>query len=260
MNTEARRQWILQTIAEQQLLTPERAQKWHGQTLRYVQFLVRDFGFDQKRVLDIGCHLGNSLLYWGPGSEGVDVTTEVQQFLAAFDIRVYLLNVENGFDAIATRYDAIYTNNLIEHLVAPHLFLVRLHALLQPGGLLALGHPLTPDRPFGRLWQRMGRNGWLASEHINFFSPAAARLMVERAGFRVLRQYLSPFERTGLDRLPLIRAICEQAATQVLTVCQKIDGYRYPAKRAAAFDPAWAADCQELRGNDCLPNASDKCI
>src|SRR5262249_5250562 len=94
-------------------------------------------------------------------------------------------------------FEAIHSNNLIEHLVAPHRFLVGCRRLLHPDGLLALGHPVVPPRGVASVWRALGVRGWLASEHINFFSPATVRLMLARAGFDVVEQFSPGFLRLG---------------------------------------------------------------
>lgn len=63
------------------------------------------------------------------------------------------LNVEDDLGRLPVgAFGAVHSHNLIEHLVAPHLFLVRCHTLLAEDGLLALGHPVVPPSIVRRVW------------------------------------------------------------------------------------------------------------
>jgi SAM-dependent methyltransferase len=227
-------------------LDEETLARWHGQVDRGVVVLERDFSFSDRKVLDIGSSYGNTLLYWAAGSVGVELRPECIQFLSRFGYRTVALNVEDEFE-LDERFQAVYCNNLIEHLVAPHLLLANAFAVLEEGGLLALGHPVTPVYPVDQLWAAVGRKGWLAQEHINFFSCRGIEHCLERAGFRVVRQYARPFDRLGVDRIPALSRILGAFSTHCLTVCQKVGGYKYPAKRLQAFDPQWARGLKVFR-------------
>ena len=208
-----------------------------------VKILIQNHHFDEKEVLDIGCSYGQTLLYWGEGSEGVEIKDGPTRFLEEMERKVHKLNVEEGFVGVERRYDGIYTNNLVEHLVSPHLFLVRLHGLLKPNGLLAIGHPIVPPFTFRGLWGLLGYKGWASVEHINFFTAQTAKLTLERAGFQVLRQYR--FRR--LYRVPVVRDILGSIGINCLSICKKKKGYKYDKKRITEFDPAWASDLKHLR-------------
>lgn len=210
---------------------------------RIARLLVNHHGFGDKRVLDIGSAYGQSLLFWGDGSEGVEIREKMIGFLHALDRKTHSLNVEDGFSGIEqASFDAIFTNNLIEHLVAPHLFLGRLHALLKPNGVLAIGHPLVPLTPFRQLWRSLGYSGWLQEEHVNFFTPQTIKLTLERAGFDVTDQYFSAFSHSRL-----LSKIAVPFGIHCLSVCRKKEGYRYHEFRLAEFDPAWAKDLSHFR-------------
>lgn len=206
-----------------------------------VKILIEKYDFDKIKVLDIGCMYGQTLLYWGEQSEGVDISEPAVKFVRSLGRRVIVFNVEDGFDELKGRqYEAIYCNNLIEHLVAPHLFLVRLHAILKPQGVLAIGVPVAPTF-FSYLWKACGIKGWLAKEHINFFTLKTMKLTLERAGFEVLGQW-SPglykfshyLSRIGVGLMP-----------HCLFVCRKIENFIYDKKRSSSFNPSWATDLKQ---------------
>jgi SAM-dependent methyltransferase len=208
-----------------------------------VRILIHDYQFNKNKVLDIGCSYGMSLLYWREDSEGIEIQDHMVQFVRSLGRIVHKLNVEEGFSGLRKEnYDAIYSNNLIEHLVAPHLFLVRLHSLLKPGGILAIGYPLVPPFPFRNLWKLIGYRGWLAVEHVNFFTAETSKLILERAGFRVIHQYFPRFYRISvLNKIGVLIGI------QCLSVCQRIDEFKYNPKRLPKFDPSWCSDLKHFR-------------
>lgn len=211
---------------------------------RSVKILVQNHQFDRKKVLDIGCSYGLTLLYWREDSEGVEIQHHMVEFVKALGRKVHVLNVDEGFSDLRTEsYDAIYTNNLIEHLVSPHLFLVRLHSLLKPGGILAMGHPIVPPYFFRDIWKLFGYSGWLSVEHTNFFTPQTAKLTLERAGFKVKHQYSPEVGRIH----PALSKRCVSIGFGLLSVCQRIDKFKYNPKRLLEFDPSWASDLEHFR-------------
>lgn len=208
-----------------------------------VNILVQNYQFDKKKVLDIGCSYGQTLLYWGEDSGGIEIQDKMVRFLESLGKVVYRLNVEEGFSNLKKEnYDAIYVNNLIEHLVSPHLFLARLHSLLKPGGILAIGYPVVPPFLFKNLWKLLGYRSWLAVTHINFFTSETAKLTLERAGFKTINYYFP-----GLYRIPILSKLCSSIGIHCLSVCQKIDGFKYNPKRLPEFDPFWAPDLKHFR-------------
>lgn len=207
-----------------------------------VKILIERCDFDKKKVLDIGCGYGQSLFYWGKDSEGIEVQDRMVKFVESLNRTVYRLNVEEGISGLKKEnYDAIYSNNLIEHLVSPHLFLARLHLLLKPGGILAIGHPVVPPFLFRSFWKLFGHCGWAAVEHINFFTPRTTKFMLERAGFKVKDQYFP-----GISRIhPVLGTLCSPIGTHILSVCQSIEGFKYDPKRLSKFNPFWATDLKK---------------
>lgn len=244
---EERRRQIIETIRSRSPFTSEETEeiirKYFSEVPTYVKILVTKYSFDEKRVLDVGCSYGHTLLYWGPGSEGVEVDGRAVSFLNALGVKVHALNIEDGLGELKPEsYDAVFANDIIEHLVAPHLFLVRLHRLLKPHGLLALGHPIVPPWPMRRLWTMLGRRGWLGSEHINFYTAETSRLMLERAGFRVISKHASWLA----TRTPIVGRLLDSIMAGIghhcLMVCIKVDSYKYPSKRRTIYDPSWAVE------------------
>ena len=140
---------------------------------RNVRFVCRHYRADRLRVLDIGCGYGQHLVHFGPGSVGVDAVQRNVDFVRALGCEALLANVEDGLPNFERPFEAAFASNLLEHLVSPHLFLLRLHKLLVPDGLIFLHVPTIPPLPLlDRLVKLViGHNGYRASEHIYAFTP-----------------------------------------------------------------------------------------
>jgi SAM-dependent methyltransferase len=195
---EKRRLELIEEIKEKSSFSKEETERiikfFFHKVPRSVQILSKRYDLANKKVLEIASAYGQTLLYWGSGSEAVEIEPEYIKFLNNLDRKTYSLNVEDGFDGIpAENYDVIFSSNLFEHLVAPHFFIARLYSLLKPGGLLIVAHPVVPTVFVRKLWTWIGYQGWSAVEHVNFFTPETARLTLEVGGFKVLEQFFPGF-------------------------------------------------------------------
>jgi SAM-dependent methyltransferase len=200
---------------------------------RAIRFVCASHQLDRKAVLDIGCSYGQHLVHFGPGSAGIDAVEKNVAFCRALGFDVTLTNVEDGLPDFGRRFQAIYCSNLLEHLVAPHLFLLRLHALLEPDGQLFVHVPTMPPHPLiDRLLKRVvGHNGYLASEHINAFTPRTLAFTIERAGFSV----------DDVALLQLGEPIFRELGITAMAVARRDPAFQYPEKRVAVFEPRFAA-------------------
>ena len=208
---------------------------------RAIRFVCEAHHLDQKAVLDIGCSYGQHLIHFGPGSAGIDAIERNVEFCRALGFEVVMTNVEDGLPDLGRQFDAIYCSNLLEHLVAPHLFLLRLHALLKPNGLLFVHVPTMPPLPIvDRLLKRViGHNGYLASEHINAFTPRTLAFTIERAGFTV--DDVAFVGARGRGLLSLGEPIFRELGITAMAVARRNPHFEYPEKRVAVFEPQFAA-------------------
>jgi SAM-dependent methyltransferase len=207
---------------------------------RAVRFVCEAHHLDRKAVLDIGCSYGQHLVQFGPGSAGIDAVERHVEFCRALGFDVALANVEDGLPDFGRRFEAIFSSNLLEHLVAPHLFLLRLHALLEPGGKVFIHVPTMPPFPIvDRLLKRaIGHNGYLASEHINAFTPRTLAFTIERAGYTV--EDVVFVGARGHRLLGLGEPIFRELGITAMAVARPNPGFTYPEKRVEAFAPRFA--------------------
>jgi 2-polyprenyl-3-methyl-5-hydroxy-6-metoxy-1,4-benzoquinol methylase len=195
--------------------------EWFNHVLTLVRIVINDYQFNNKKVLDLGCSYGNSILYWRDDSEGVEIQEDPVFFLNALGKKVYQLNVEEDLSQLeGKKYDAIYCAALIEHLKSPYSFLLQLNPLLKNDGVLAIAHPIVPPPFFRYLWKlAVGYQGWMAKDHLYFFTPNTSKLILERAGFKVIRQYSPAFYR-----IPILRKVNKiflPIGMSCLSICKK---------------------------------------
>lgn len=136
-----------------------------------------------KKVLDVGCSYGEHLVHFGKGSIGLTITEPEIAFGRGNGIDIRYGNIEASDFALNETFDAIFANNIFEHLFSPHYFLYRARQMLKKNGILVLGVPcipfVTPLMRF-RKWR-----GALSRPHINFWTGSTLRRAVERGGFHV---------------------------------------------------------------------------
>ncbi|MFP5318556.1 MAG: class I SAM-dependent methyltransferase [Acidimicrobiia bacterium] len=188
---------------------------------RRLTFVVRHFGLDRMRVLDVGCGKGDYLAHFGPGSVGLELNESYVQAARekGLDARQGNVTVEGIPPGLGT-FDAIWASALIEHLNSPHEFLVSLRQSLNPEGLLVALVPVTGPLRKGP-WR-----GFLAVDHVNFFTPRTFRYTIERGGFDVLWMG-SP----SLPRAPLaVSRLAAPVSPNVVAVARARRDFQYADK------------------------------
>lgn len=160
--------------------------------------IITAFQLGGKAVLDLGCSFGEHLAHFGDGSTGITITPEdaAEGVRRGLDVRIGDAEQKLPIDKA---YDAIYCSNLLEHLQAPHRFLVDIRSVLKPGGVLVLGVPVIPFPPM--LMGLRKFHGALAVSHINFFTGDSLRITAERAGWRIRAVRGFRLKSELLDRL-----------------------------------------------------------
>jgi len=161
--------------------------------------IVRAFDLGNKAVLDIGCSYGEHLAHFGKGSVGVTIVKEEALYGKTKGLDTRYGNIEDEAFVIPEKFDAIFCNNLLEHLYSPHAFLVKLRNYLKENGTLVLGVPCIPK--IASLVAFTKFRGSLAEAHINFFTKETLTTTVERAGYRVRSIRGFHFSNPALDHL-----------------------------------------------------------
>lgn len=179
-----------------------------------------------KRTLDMGCGYGEYMQRCQSDSVGITTTPTEVTYGREHNIDIRLGNVERLAEVLnpqTDNFDVFWGNNLFEHLVSPHAFLVNLKPFAKPDATLILGVPVVPFVP--SLMRLRKFRGALASPHVNFFTLDTLRLTIEFAGWEVtdIRSYY--LSSPTLDR-------ATRRCAPHLYVCAKNNPeYTYPKKK-----------------------------
>jgi 2-polyprenyl-3-methyl-5-hydroxy-6-metoxy-1,4-benzoquinol methylase len=161
--------------------------------------IIRSFAFIYKKLgkyikpghsLDVGCAYGFSLIaaeQCGWKARGIELASDVAATARSeFDLDVSSITLADVFN-LGERYDLVTIWDVIEHLDDPMAMLRDAHAVLNPGGIIAI---MTPNaggfisRAMGDKWVMYQRG---AVEHLCYFTPDTMRLALSKAGFETLK-------------------------------------------------------------------------
>lgn len=162
--------------------------------------ILNSLNLGDKKMLDLGCGYGEYLVRFGKNSLGITSTIEEVEYGKARNIRIIRGNVEL-IDSLGLqeRFEGIWANNLFEHLLSPHAFLMKLKTVAEDTTVLVLGVPVVPR--IASLMKLKKFRGALASAHTNFFTRETLQLTVLRAGWNVKDIRPFTFKNVLLDRL-----------------------------------------------------------
>lgn len=144
---------------------------------------------ESARILDVGCGDGFHLrLLRAVGKAGwtiagVDSSERAVREARAAGLDVHLGTIQEVDLPLAT-YDLALLIATLEHVDDPPAVLARIHALLRPGGRVAIVTDSTATLDFrvfgGRHW-----GGYHFPRHWNLFNPQALRTLAGNVGFEV---------------------------------------------------------------------------
>jgi len=191
--------------------------------------IVRVFGLENKKVLDIGCGYGEHMVHFGHGSAGISTTLEEIEYAKTKGLDVRRGNAEFIDElGLGSDFSAIWANNFLEHILSPHAFLIKLKKCVQKDALIILGVPVIPGISF--LTGLSKFRGALAGSHINFFTVRTLRLTAERAGWKVLGIRSFVFGRGFLDKLFGI------VSPHVYVVARNDPAFKYSEKKKKEWE------------------------
>lgn len=184
--------------------------------------IINEFNLANKKVLDIGCSYGEFLAKFGKGSVGLTVNEKEVAWGKVKNLDIRIGNIEEDYDT-EEKFDAIFANNIFEHMLAPHLFLLKIKKFLKDDGILILGVPCVPYiQPLINIHRFSGA---LSSAHVNFFNRYTLQLSVEYGGWNVFKNSGFVFTNRILDYL--FNFICPH-----FYVIAKVDkDFKYEEKR-----------------------------
>lgn len=184
---------------------------------RRLKFAVKHYALDAKEVLDVGCGSGDYLQHFGPGSLGIDINPALAQERGLEAVRWNF--VDPLPPDLYGRFDVVWASNILEHVLCPHEFLIRVRRALRPNGLLLVAVPAT--RPLVKgAWK-----GFLAADHINFFTGQTLRYTMARAGYEI-RFIGSPSLQVPRKLATLLTPV----SPVLLAAASPIANFQYPEK------------------------------
>ena len=153
--------------------------------------LERRLPGDRRRLLDIGAHAGRFIARArarGWDAAGLELNPRTAAYAAAASGGSVHQGNLYSWSNHGAAYDAVTMTDVLEHIPDPRSALRRAHALLAPGGWIALKVPNAPVqrvKEHVRSWLRPGYQPALADNlvHVNHFGPPSIRTALEREGF-----------------------------------------------------------------------------
>lgn len=148
-----------------------------------------------RRFLDVGCGFGYSLDFaarmLGWKGVGVEPSRMGAAGKAALGVSIYNDYLENVRALKVSKFDVVFTSEVLEHVGDPEAFAAMLAARLAPDGVLILG---TPNAALIRPGLDRSTLMAMLSPHFHtvLFSEQALSLLLHRLGFEHVR-----LEKTG---------------------------------------------------------------
>ena len=150
---------------------------------------LKRLGFTSGRLFEVGCGYGYFLdeaRDFFPYRFGAELSSEAANLARKLPAVTIWRGEINSLPMQWSNFDIIVAINVIEHIYAPLEFLISLKQRLRSGGTIVLA---TPD--FGSFWPKILRDKWPSfkiPEHVVFYNKKTLGLLLEKAGFRDIRQ------------------------------------------------------------------------
>lgn len=176
--------------------------------------LLKLFGNDRFRLLDVGCGKGDFLRYIAaksPKAElfGIDLAYN-------WHPRIHFIQADFLEEMIETKFDVIYSLAVIEHVDNPTLFVQRLKACLRPGAVLFISTVNNNSLLYriARLLNKVGihtaHDRLYSSHHLQHYTNRSLRKLMEMNGFELLSQKNHNYPMKAVD-VPESNILIEKA-------------------------------------------------
>lgn len=95
--------------------------------------IAKLYNLPNKRVLDIGSGVGSYMQRFGPNSVGITTRQDEVDLGKQISRDIRFANAETLKEKLSPdeKFDVIWCNNIFEHLLSPHSFLVNLKNFLR---------------------------------------------------------------------------------------------------------------------------------
>lgn len=166
---------------------------------------LESFLTGRRKLFEIGCASGYFLSVAqerGWQVSGADLSTSLVEFgRRTFGVHLYQCDDFKELELQEENFDCIYASHVLEHLQDPFGALQKIHRLLQKRGVTLIEVPyqfgslmdltrilrikLSGKLGEGRLYRSPSYE--LSIHHLYFFSPETLRIMLEKAGFSIVK-------------------------------------------------------------------------
>jgi len=169
-----------------------------------------------KKWLDLGAGDGTYLKFMSPDSIGLDIKSNIEKRIKSWNFNDSVpSDLENNFDVI-------WCSNLIEHVLSPHEFMIKIKKFLKPDGILIIACPQTLIKnPF--IYK-----GTLQGDHVNFYNLSTLKLSIKYSGYQILFAGTPSFTKLGSKFAFL--------APTIMVVARPIFNFQYPASAHKVLD------------------------
>lgn len=157
---------------------------YHHLQVRYLQTLqlIRRFA-KGNQLLEVGSNIGftlNIAARQGFQATGCEINVQMRKLTEA----IYHLPVEADFFQLASCFDIIVMNDVLEHFPDPLAALHKTHQILNNDGIIFIQLPNIASKRFKKLkdkWEFL-----IPPDHTYHFNSKSLQLVAEKAGFRQL--------------------------------------------------------------------------
>jgi len=158
--------------------------------------LLKFIPLKTKSILDIGCGAGNfaykAKKLTGAYTTGIEINkTSAKEAVKKID-KVYVGNIEKIIKKLPNnKYDVIFFNDVLEHLIYPNIVLNVIKTKLKKTGIIICSLPNI--RNFKTLIEiiinkdfQYKSDGVLDKTHLRFYTKKSMVRMIEEAGYKIL--------------------------------------------------------------------------
>lgn len=144
-----------------------------------------------KRVLDVGCGIGEFPLYLtvnGFDTEQIEPSFEAVAIAKSRGLNIYCCTLEEFAENTMQYFDAITLLNILEHVSCPAEIVKIAKSILKPGGIICVRVPNDFSEIQLAAQKQLKKEEWWVCppDHLNYFNFESLHTLLENLGFEVI--------------------------------------------------------------------------
>lgn len=164
-------------------VTPKSLEDCEQRAIQHIDYL-REYLFDEIKILDIGCSAGNFLKLVKENYKHCDLNgIEANTNFSKYGRDVYNLNIFNGMLGkykTKKKFDLIYMSHILEHFESPSNALLKVNSLLNENGYLFIEVPTI-------LYPYISLDFFFQDAHLFTFSPITLQNYLIKQDFSIIK-------------------------------------------------------------------------